>query len=54
MVTTSFRLPAESLGAVKDKLGPFGVPSKIFRVLVEMWLDDKILVTDDDIKKYGE
>lgn len=53
MVTTSFRLPAKSLEAVKEKLGPFAIPSKMFRVLVGMWLDEKIEVTDEDIKKYG-
>jgi len=54
MVTTSFRLPASSLEAVKEKLGPMSIPSKIFRVLVGMWLEGKIKVTDEDIKKYGE
>ncbi|MEM7033857.1 MAG: hypothetical protein AAF629_30220 [Chloroflexota bacterium] len=54
MVTTSFRLPAVALEAVKRKLGPFGVPSKIFRVLVGMWLDGKIEVTEEDVKKYGD
>lgn len=54
MVTTSFRLPASHLEAVKEKLGPLAVPSKIFRVLVGMWLDEKIEVTDEDIRKYGD
>ena len=54
MVSTSFRLPANSLEEVKHKIGPLAVPGKIFRVLVGMWLDGRIEVTEEDIKKYGE
>lgn len=54
MVVTSFRLPESALEQVKRKLGPLAIPGKFFRVLVGMWLDGKITVTDEDIKKYSE
>lgn len=54
MVVTSFRLPESTLAQVKRKLGPLAIPGKFFRVLVSMWLDGRITVTDEDIKKYSE
>ncbi len=54
MVVTTFRLPENWLLRLKDKLGPLAVPSRMYRVLVGMYLDGKIEVTDDDIKKYSQ
>lgn len=54
MVVTSFRLPESMLARVKRKLGPLAIPGKFFRVLVGMWLDGKIVVTDEDIQKYSD
>ncbi|MBW7841042.1 MAG: hypothetical protein H3C36_15700 [Chitinophagaceae bacterium] len=53
MVPTSFRLPASQMEEIKRRIGPLGAPSKIFRVLVGMWLDGLIEVTNEDIEKYG-
>ena len=53
MVSTSFRLPASKMEEIKRRIGPLGVPSKIFRVLVGMWLDDRIKIIDEDIEKYN-
>ena len=53
MVSTSFRLPATQMEEIKRRIGPLGVPSKIFRVLVGMWLDGRIKITDEDIEKYN-
>ena len=53
MVSTSFRLPASQIKEIKRRIGPLGVPSKIFRVLVGMWLDGRIEVTNEDLEKYS-
>ena len=53
MVSTSFRLPASQMEEIKRRIGPLGVPSKIFRVLVGMWLDGRIEVSNEDIEKYS-
>lgn len=53
MVATSFRLPAGQMEEIRRRIGPLGVPSKIFRVLVGMWLDGRIEITDEDIEKYS-
>lgn len=54
MVTTSFRLPASALDEVKRKLGLLVAPSKIYRILVLKWLNNEIVITDEDIQKYSE
>lgn len=53
MVVTTFRLPENWLERLKDKLGPLAVPSRIYRVLVGMYLDGKIEVSREDIERYS-
>lgn len=53
MVTTSFRMPESWLDRMKAKLGPFAVPSGLLRVLVGMWLDGKIEISNEDVEKYS-
>lgn len=53
MTVATFRLPEITLEKIKRGLGPFGAPSRLFRVLAGMYADGKIKITDEDIEKYG-
>ena len=52
MVTTSLRLEPELLEQLRTKSKPAS-PSAYLRILARMWVDDRIIITDEDIQKYA-